>query len=1014
MPHNKAFKNIVLAICILALGFSACQNTGNSKAEENVQEFAKTPYKFERELTKQADSLQKTGYYKEAIQEYELAESAFRKASNWEGLLYCFNQQAILYRRLEQFEKAHSYFVLAKTMINDELDANHMLFAQTYYYEMLRVYQSRDYPKAVALNDSAFIIYQQSKTYDSLQLKNLVRYKFYTYYRSSINYDSALKYLDLRRSFDTTINTNPRLLFTLFTDYSILYRAIGDYQRSIAFGQEAYKIALDNNGKNGITEKEVLFAQYTIATGYYKEYDLKNARFLAGEIVKNYSIFQIDDVSSLVDYLNLYAISLQGLEEFEIASEQLKRILRLFESRDNIDHNYWTVVMNLGLNYFFDGKIKEGEKLLKRALAENKKLFGDFHNNNISRYKYLGDFMETTKIPELSLAYYDSAMRSAIPSYTNLVIDLPNIINVELTYDQLLVIKEKLKAFKSVYDLNFDVTYLTSILEYSNFIHTILLENRETYEASEGKLFISENFKEMYATAIEAAYLLYEKSVDPPMKEKYLLIASQQMKRSKSILFLEQSSEYDIVKAANVTGQTKEEYFSLMSQLDALDASFFSLTDHLATSDSIRIINSARMKVNARLKIIKGLVHSSLNKNKTLAENTEHETLIQFLRKNTNTAVIEYFVEGEYIYYTLSVNEISRLFKVEYDKEFSLAFGSLLNEIANKPKATSIKLTAVSFIKNSYLVQKRLLQPILELLPSNIEHLVIIPDEFLSKLPFEVLVLSDQGTNFYTADYLIKEYAISYALSTELLVAGETNKKATKNLIGFGYSGEGDTQSRSPLGFLPGAIDEINFLKENVKGTYFLGEEGTKSKFLSLAKDYDIIHLAIHGISDSTDRYNSRLIFNGVENNVLQTKDLYMADLNSRLVILSSCESGVGEINQGEGTFSIARGFALTGTETIVMSLWQVDDRSSSKLMMDFHKGLNKNMTVGRALLESKRSYLAAADEYTSHPYYWSSFVMLGDDIKLYRKEIQWWIYLTLIVALGITTYTITKKKRAK
>ena len=93
-----------------------------------------------------------------------------------------------------------------------------------------------------------------------------------------------------------------------------------------------------------------------------------------------------------------------------------------------------------------------------------------------------------------------------------------------------------------------------------------------------------------------------------------------------------------------------------------------------------------------------------------------------------------------------------------------------------------------------------------------------------------------------------------------------------------------------------------------------------------------------------------------------------------------------------------------------------MDDRSSSELMVDFYKGLNEGLTTSRALIVSKRDYLNHADEYTSHPYYWSSFVMLGDDIELGLTNKKYhWVYFILIIAVMVTIATalIVQKKRA-
>ena len=609
------------------------------------------------------------------------------------------------------------------------------------------------------------------------------------------------------------------------------------------------------------------------------------------------------------------------------------------------------------------------------------------------------------------MAYYDSAMRSAIPEYDGGINDLPTVEKIDLTYAELLVVERKLQEFRKIYESTSDPKLLYAVLDYADFVQKILAQNRESYEASEGRLFLSEDFKEMYATAIDVNYILYSRSNDEQERLSYARNVAELMNKSKAVLFLEQSGEYELVRNANISKQVKEEYYLLINKLDSLDAAFYRRTSELATSDSIRIINSERMLVNSKLSDLKDRIFSESTSDKE----DEVFVLQEYFEKNKSTVIIEYFVFGDAIYSVAFFDNTMKLYKTVSDDLFKYEFKTLLEEVSKKPSFNRNRESFEKFESSAFHLQQKLLGEVLKELNELKSRLVIVPDDYLSKLPFEVLLKSERASGYYGAEYLIKDFEISYSLSTDLIGISEVNKRASNKMIGFGYSGEIVVDSRSPLGALPGAIEEINYLKENVKGNYYLGVEGSKSNFLSSARNYDIIHLAIHGISDSTDRYNSRLIFNGTEDNVLQTKDIYLANLNSRLVVLSACESGVGEINEGEGTFSIARGFALTGTEAIVMSLWKVDDGSSAQLMVDFYKGLNKKLTVSAALIDSKKNYLATADEYSSHPYYWSSFVMLGYDINLSSDRNNNWMYVLALVVLVILliSWTAVNKKRA-
>ena len=102
--------------------------------------------------------------------------------------------------------------------------------------------------------------------------------------------------------------------------------------------------------------------------------------------------------------------------------------------------------------------------------------------------------------------------------------------------------------------------------------------------------------------------------------------------------------------------------------------------------------------------------------------------------------------------------------------------------------------------------------------------------------------------------------------------------------------------------------------------------------------------------------------------------------MNSRydLVVLSACNTGLGKMVRGEGIMSIARAFVSSGSKNIVMSLWQVNDRSTSEIMKLFYGNISKGEKVGEALRNAKLMYLRKSAGLRSLPFYWSPFISYG------------------------------------
>jgi CHAT domain-containing protein len=112
------------------------------------------------------------------------------------------------------------------------------------------------------------------------------------------------------------------------------------------------------------------------------------------------------------------------------------------------------------------------------------------------------------------------------------------------------------------------------------------------------------------------------------------------------------------------------------------------------------------------------------------------------------------------------------------------------------------------------------------------------------------------------------------------------------------------------------------------------------------------------------------------EDGILTAEDVSVMDLSdTELVVLSACETGLGQIHVGEGVFGLRRSFILAGTQTLVMSLWKVPDEHTKELMIDFYKRLKEGKGRADALREAQ---LAMKQNY-KNPYYWGAFICQGN-----------------------------------
>jgi CHAT domain-containing protein len=281
--------------------------------------------------------------------------------------------------------------------------------------------------------------------------------------------------------------------------------------------------------------------------------------------------------------------------------------------------------------------------------------------------------------------------------------------------------------------------------------------------------------------------------------------------------------------------------------------------------------------------------------------------------------------------------------------------------------------------------------------------------------------------------YLINDYNISYDYSATLWKENQNAVKHNNNskmiACAAAYPSVDSTllgirlpyyfNLRKSLKSLPAAQKEIAALSQNFEGNFLWNDSTNENYFKKNAENYGIIHLAMHGILEKKSPMLSSLAFtdnkDSLEDNFLQAYEISNLKLNADLVVLSACETGYGKFEQGEGVISLARSFMYAGASSLVVSLWQVNDASTSSIMIGYYSNLTNGIQKAEALRKAKLSYLENASGIYAHPAFWSPFIQLGNTkpIKLQRKKnLTIWIIpsVVLLLSLGFFIYRRQKK----
>jgi len=308
-------------------------------------------------------------------------------------------------------------------------------------------------------------------------------------------------------------------------------------------------------------------------------------------------------------------------------------------------------------------------------------------------------------------------------------------------------------------------------------------------------------------------------------------------------------------------------------------------------------------------------------------------------------------------------------------------------------------------------------------------HVLIVPDGFLSLVPFE-LVATTPGQP------LLESRDVTYLPSAVLLLRGALkNASATRfpwqqQLVGFGdpaVIGSGESSLTSAprgdvTGALPASGEEIRTIARMSAGRtmLFLGPQDRKRSFFESARSgAALLHVSTHAVADMDDPERSRLLFSpdepGQPNNYLFLKELYDLDLRGMsLATLSACDTERGRLVPGEGIQAFSRALLAAGSRSALTTLWRVPDQQTSEFMQHFYYYLLKrHKSKSEALRLTKLEFLHSGSQ-LSHPRYWAAFVLNGDGAEPVPRFIPWQLLALPVplVVLAVLLYVQMRRRR--
>jgi len=843
------------------------------------------------------------------------------------------------------------------------------------------------------------------------------------------DFDESREYLE--NVLDLKLKYYPHLKINLANTYNNLARAYvntWDYETAIKLSLKAIELytAEDSTNKNigsalfYLSQLYINLADYEKSLNYFSNYVNFNERYgyKLDDYIVNYTkgiifhhlkdyvnaikYFKISDTYSISKYgiFNYLALCLIQTSEIDEAEHYYQVI---FQLPDLAENEMYMVYLNYGI-FLYEQRhdLKNALHYFDLALESANK----YHSDDIFLlsmiYQNYGEVYFSENEVTKALSYFQKALIAESKDFNSQdFLNNPSLDNIHNLSRGYKILKLKARALQSYYQNYNDIRFLKSSLEVSGLCFEIIDKIRYRI-SSEGSLFsISENEKDVYTEAVSAAYHLYELTGD----NYYINKAFQVNEMSKSFVLISHLRTQDAMFYGNIPAELLDKEKELNRKLSLYEEHIL-LEKQKKTQDIQRIKTWEELliKYNLEYDILLKTFETEYPEYYNLKYSSEYiipEEIYTKLRQND--AVIEYALNDNFLYSFVITGGKTGFYRHEVISTLENECNEYYRLITTQNFSNAVDTTFHQILKKGKRLYDILLKPFEEDLSG--KNLIIIADGEISYLPFDALITEEadiQRTDYRRLPYLLYKNSVGYSYSATLHFKHNISNKARKrSVLAFGPTYENimvnlrqeslmRKEERRNLVPLPGVKEEINNITKYMDADIYADYQATESAFKKHASEFDILHLAMHTILNDNDPLYSRMAFtqfvDDEEDGFLHAFEVYNMQLNAKLAVLSSCSSGFGKLQEGEGMQSLARGFSYAGCPSILMSLWEVADIATVEMMDNFYLYLVKGYSKPEALRLSKLDYIKKSDGLKSNPFFWSGFIILGDSSPLFSS----------------------------
>ena len=868
-------------------------------------------------------------------------------------------------------------------------------------------------------------------------------------YKNLYNFDKAIEaYKDAEQLYLAEFGEDYPQLGAMYINWGNIYSLRGDYNQALEYQKNAYRILKKDSVKYILNFQDSKFniAEIQLKLGYNNEairFAKSNLNTVSPELKPKLfdliaTAYKNSFETGFAEKYYLLAIKsligLYGLESAELITEYLAYSSFLTSQKNYEKAMLYSTKAKLIVSKFYSEK--------STIYAELQSNFGDYYYLKNSESGQMTDFPEQKKkYLNEAIQYYQNAVVALVDSFQikDAFVDLPlkNVISdiqlVDVLKKKSLAMEKLADIYLSEFDNNNSIKYYDASLKSLSSTVELIHRLQIGFENEESKFFLSQNQESTFSKSINISYKLFSLT----NKREYIDRAFEFSERSKSSNLLASVKDVKAKEFGGIPDSLVKRENILKGNIASYNSMLF-VENHSAAPDSqkVNLYSSKIFKYNEEYNRLIDSFEKSYPQyfalkyeNKVVDINEIQSTI------NNRQSLLEYYIKepesdgdrGELYRFLITKDSVS-FSRQNIDYSLSNNIQSVYDFLINPNYLYTKKKDFVNYSVAAFGLYEKLIKPVAKKL--NGTSLTIIPHGKLSYIPFDALISQMPDTsvmNFRNLNYLVRDYAINYSYSATLLYDYfKEKKRSSESLLVFSphYNSheariDPETSVSYFLSPLPGANDEVKGISRFISAVPFLDILAQESTFKEKAPDFDILHLAMHTIINDSLPMLSKLVFSvpdqkSADDGFLNAYEIYNMKLNARLAVLSACETGSGKLQQGEGVMSMARAFIYAGCPSIVMTLWQVEDKSGVKIMEDFYYYLSKGKRKDVALRMAKLNHLNNSDPLTAHPHFWLGYVTIGNPEPLYTSKDIYFVIFLFVAALLIFADWHFRKKRLK